>query len=171
MDSLKSTEKKVYLCVGGVRSIARKDRLCGRMVYSLGLTKGPLMLPCVEGTRKGRRRGGEKILIFVQGRNIFRREKQQQQQQDAGISRADRAGTKPYCTCHGGTGTGYYPDRKICIIPTLEQLRDKRILRRSRTFLNIFWSHFPSASLSHRRKTYSFNCSTKREHLFLTTNY
>lgn len=73
MDSLKSTEKKIYFCVGGVTGIAQKDRLCGRTVYSLGLTKGPLTLPRIEGTgRRGEergeergRRGKKKILIFV----------------------------------------------------------------------------------------------------------
>lgn len=55
MDSLESIEKKAYLCVEGVTGIAQKDRLCGRTVYSLGLTKGPLTLLRVEDTKRGQK--------------------------------------------------------------------------------------------------------------------
>lgn len=65
LDSLKSTEKKVYLCVVGVRGVVRKDHLCGRTVYSLGLTKGPLMLLRIEGTGWEGWRGGEEKNIDI----------------------------------------------------------------------------------------------------------
>lgn len=52
----KSTEKKVYLCVVGVRGTAQKDRLCGRTVYSLGLSQKDINASSRRG--HGERRGG-----------------------------------------------------------------------------------------------------------------